>query len=358
MSVYKDKLRNSWYVEVRYKSYNNEQKKKKKRGFKTKKDAKEWEIKFLSQEKETSSMLDFRQLAEIYLEDIQVRVKASTFARKKRVFSGKLVPYFKDKLIQDITPTAIKKWQNHELKNEYTKSYFKTLQKELSAIFNYAVKFYGVKENPVKVTGGVQESPLLRDKKDINIITPEIYKRFIREIKTFDNSEISLIFSLLYYSGCRIGEVLALNTKDLNFDDGSININKTYSKIDKKGYITTPKTKSSIRVIKVPDFLMDDLKWYIDTLYDKEVKRIFQVSRTNLHRRKNLTIKKLKLKQFSLHDFRHSHASILFQSGVNIVKISKRLGHESIKMTLDTYSHLVDTDENKVLEVLNKLNDI
>ena len=85
------------------------------------------------------------------------------------------------------------------------------------------------------------------------------------------------------------------------------------------------------------------------------MQRIFLTSRTNIHRCKNNTVKKLGLKNIRLHDFRHSHASLLINEGINIVAISKRLGHESIKITLDTYSHLMDGSEDKLISVLDKV---
>jgi len=294
----------------------------------------------------------FKDLAEIYLKDMETRLKASSFNNKKKIFRLKLMPFFQDMLVGNITPVVIRKWQNEELKNNYKKSYFATIQKELSAIMNYAVKFYNLPFNPVAKAGKITTSPLLHEKGEIKVWNLKEFNKFIGYVK---NCELYTIFNLLYFTGARIGEILALNHKDFDFKNQTMRINKNFQKINGKEYITTPKTKSSVRTIKIPTFLCDIIQVYFNKLYDIEVERIFNVSRTNIHRCKNSIIKKYNLKSIRLHDFRHSHASILLNEGVNIIAVSKRLGHESIKMTLDTYSHLMDGNEDKLIDTLEKI---
>ena len=217
---------------------------------------------------------------------------------------------------------------------------------------NYAVKFYNLPFNPVARAGQVSDSPLLREKDEIKVWNLKEFNDFIKHV---DNCELYTIFNLLYFTGARIGEILALNHKDFNFKNRTMRINKNYQKIKGKEYVTTPKTKSSIRTIKIPNFLCDIVQEYLKKLYDINIPRIFNTSRTNVHRCKNNTIRKYNLKKIRLHDFRHSHASVLLNEGVNIIAVSKRLGHESVKMTLDTYAHLMDGNEDKLIDTLEKL---
>ncbi len=351
MPQYKDRERNTWFCEFRYKNFDQKIKKKKKRGFKTKREAQEYERNFLANLQPNAEKILFSELSRIYLSDIKNRIKVSTYARKERIFESKLLPFFGESFISDISTLLIRNWQNAELKNNYKKSYFITVQKELNAIFNYAVKFYGLPANPLVKAGITNSSPLLREKAEINIWSAEEFNIFIENIS---NPEIYVIFNLLYYTGIRIGEALALNVNDIDFAEHRIAINKTYYKIKNIEYITTPKTASSIRTIKIPGFLVDILSKYTDGIYDKDA-RLFKTSRTNIHRCKNSIIRKLGLKNIRLHDFRHSHASILLNRGVDVVTVSKRLGHESVKMTLDTYSHLIKDSEEKLIDILNKL---
>lgn len=353
MSVKKDPERGTFYCEFRYRDHMNISQRKKKRGFKTKKEAKEWEINFLSTVSLKAENIIFKELVRLYMEDIKNRIKTSTYIRKEKIIKDKLISFFGEMLIGNITPLIIRNWQNEELKNNYKKSYFLTIQKELSAVFNYASKFYNLRENPLKKAGLVRDSPLLKEKEDIKIWSPEEFNIFIENVS---NIEMYTLFNLLYYTGARIGEILALNIKDIDLYDNKIKITKSYQKIKKKEYITPPKTRASVRTIGIPKFLSEIIKNYTDKLYDVEnMQRIFNISRTNIHKIKNITVKKSNLKNIRLHDFRHSHASLLINEGVNIVAISKRLGHESIKMTLDTYSHLMDESEDKLIFALDKI---
>ena len=352
MPAYKDEERGAWYCEFRYKEVNGNSKKKKKRGFKTKKEASEYERSFLSQLSTKAETILFKDFAEIYLKDMETKLKMSSYNNKKKIFRLKLIPFFKDMLIGDITPVVIRKWQNEQLENNYKKSYFATIQKELSAIMNYAVRFYNLPYNPISKAGAVTTSPKLKEKGEIKVWSLKEFKEFIEHVK---NYELYTIFNLLYFTGARIGEILALNYKDFDFKNQTMRINKNFQKIEGKEYITTPKTKSSIRTIKIPIFLCEIVQEYFNKLYDIEIERVFNASRTNVHRCKNNIIKKYKLKSIRLHDFRHSHASILLNEGVNIIAVSKRLGHESIKMTLDTYSHLMDGNEDKLIDTLEKI---
>lgn len=352
MSVKKDEERGTFYCEFRYRDQMNISRRKKKRGFKTAKQAKEWEINFLANINLKAENIVFKELVRLYMGDVKSRIKVSTYKRKEKIINDKIIPYFSEILIGDITPLMIRNWQNKELENNYKKSYFLTIQKELSAIFNYASKFYNLRENPLIKAGLVHDSPLLQEKEEIKIWTPNEFNVFIENVH---NIELNTIFNLLYYTGARIGEILALNSKDIDLYTNTIKINKSYQKIENKEYITTPKTKSSIRIIKIPNFLSEIIKKYLDSIYDKNIERIFTTSRTNIHRCKNFIVKKYNLKNIRLHDFRHSHASLLLNEGVNIVVISKRLGHESIKMTLDTYAHLMDGNEDKLINILDNI---
>ena len=182
MSVYKDELRNTWFCEFRYKGFDGKSKKTKKRGFKTKREAKEYENNFLATVKLKAEKIPFKNLTEIYLKDIENRVKVSTFIKKEKVLKLRILPFFENFLIGDITPMTIREWQNRELKNNYKKSYFLTIQKELSAVLNYAVKFYNLQENPLSKAGTVTSSPLLQEKKEINVWSIEEFNNFIKNV--------------------------------------------------------------------------------------------------------------------------------------------------------------------------------
>ena len=172
------------------------------------------------------------------------RLKKITLINKKMIFKNYISPYFKDKNMEEINPMHIRKWQNKILESKITKLYFQKIQKELSAIFNFAYKYYDLKENPVRKAGIVNDSPLFTASSEKNIWNEKEFSIFINEMQ---HKEAKVIFQILFYTGMRIGEVLALNRNDIDYDKLIININKSYIKIDGIEYITTPNTKGSIQ---------------------------------------------------------------------------------------------------------------
>ena len=352
MPAYKDEVTKKWYVQFWFTDFNNVKKKKKKRGFETKKEALEWEREFQFQENGKIGDLTFQMIYNIYIENMASRLKVSTLTNKKKTFKTHILPYFKNNNIEEINAMHIRKWQNTILEHKFTKSYFQTLQKELNAIFNFAYKYYDLKENPVGKAGIINDSPLFTSSKENNIWNEKEFSIFINEIQ---HKEAKVIFYILFYTGMRIGEVLALNRNDIDYENLTINVTKSYSKINRIEYITAPKTKGSIRKIIVPKKIAYFIKEYNDSHYLNDTDKMFYISRNRLHVIKNKITREKNLKHLRIHDFRHSHASILISNGINIVQVSKRLGHESIKMTLDTYTHLIEENNEKLVDLLDDL---
>ena len=132
------------------------------------------------------------------------------------IFKNYISPYFKDKNMEEITPMHIRKWQNKILESKISKLYFQKIQKELSAIFNFTYKYYDLKENPVRKAGIVNDSPLFNSSSEKNIWNDKEFSIFINEIQ---NKEAKVIFYILFYTGMRIGEVLALNRNDIDYEN-------------------------------------------------------------------------------------------------------------------------------------------
>lgn len=161
MSVYKNAQNSTWFIQTRYKTWNGEVKRVTKRGFKTRKEALTWERE-LHMKKGGSCAVPFRVFAEMYIENVTARVKGSTLGTKTNIIKTHLVPYFNNKIISDITTKDVMHWQNEMMtvinprtNKPYTKSYLKTVHNQLSAMFNHAVKFYGLKQNPAVVVGNM-----------------------------------------------------------------------------------------------------------------------------------------------------------------------------------------------------------
>lgn len=160
MPAYKNKENGSWYVSAYYKNWKGEQTRKVKRGFATKRDALEWERNFLSQHSDNLDM-SFENFVEIYKNDMKERLKLNTWNGKISIIEQKIMPYFKEKKMNEIKPTDVRSWQNEMMsyrnKNGegYSQTYLKSLHNQLSAIFNHAVKYYELKNNPAAKAGNM-----------------------------------------------------------------------------------------------------------------------------------------------------------------------------------------------------------
>jgi len=164
---------------------------------------------------------------------------------------------------------------------------------------------------------------------------------------------VKLSFNILFWSGIRIGELMALTPKDIDTKKSLIDINKTYTKINSQEIITEPKTPKSKRIVYIPEFLCKDINNYLDSLFEIENnERIFSFAKTYLGKQLKKYAAISDVKKIRVHDIRHSHASLLINMDVNVLTISERLGHEKVDTTWNTYSHLYP---NKQLEVVKRL---
>lgn len=187
---------------------------------------------------------------------------------------------------------------------------------------------------------------------EMSFWTMEEFKLFIDSI--MDKQCSYTAFMILYWTGMRLGELLALTPADIDLNKRTISISKSYQRLGKKDVITPPKTPKSKRVITIPEFLTADIKDYMDSLYDvKYNDRLFPFTKYFLEHEIQRGIKKSGVKRIRIHDLRHSHASMLIELGFSPLEIADRLGHEKIETTLNTYSHLYP---NKQIKLANRLN--
>lgn len=205
MAAYKDEARGTWYVSFHYNDWTGKNKRKLKRGFRTRKEALEYEQKFLLQQA-TNLDMRFEDFYKLYEEDLKPKLKLNTWRTKDVIFQKKLIPYFKDKKMNEISPADIIKWQNEMIKKRqadgkpYKPTYLKTMQSELSAIFNHAVRFYNLRENPVKKAGTIGKGK----SDEMDFWTKEEYLKFIECVK--DKPISYYAFQILYWCGIREGD--------------------------------------------------------------------------------------------------------------------------------------------------------
>ncbi len=350
MPVYKDKKRNTWYCQFYYKDWTGKSKQKRKRGFSTQREAKEWERNFLNT-LQTNSDITFATLVKNYMEDLATRLKPTTLETKRSIIEDKLLPYFKDMKICNIDELAVRRWQNELLDyrnnkgRPFSDTYLKTINNQLSAILNYAIVYYKLAKNPCRSVGSIGKS----NADAMQIWTLDQFEQFIGYEK---KAAGRLAFNVLFWSGIREGELLALTRNDFihsGTDEYRLNVNKNFEVVKGTQYILTPKTDSSNRCITIPQFLYHEAIHYFDSLYEPDPEeRLFYFTKSYLLNEIKRVAKTAGLTPIRIHDLRHSHASLLIEMGFNILMVSQRLGHEKVETTWQTYAHLYP-DKEKIL---------
>lgn len=360
MAIYKDKKRGTWYFRIYVEDKYGMKKQKCRSGFATKAIAKEEEIKFLTKINNNYENMSFQELYDIYIKSKMQKLKPESLRSIKSRFNNYILPFFKDYKINKIDNKSYIEWKDYILQKGFSFKYNSSLHGAMVSILNYAIDFYDLDKNIASKVGNFSKKYYI---KKVDFWTFEEFNKFISSI---DDKLYYSLYTTLYYTGMRLGECLALKWND--FIDDYIDINKTIGKSKNNGeyIITTPKTMSSIRKIKLDDKtknILLELKEYYKKIPNFSndwfiFGGINAMAQTTIGRRKDEYCKKGNVKRIKIHDFRHSHATLLLSEGVPITVISKRLGHSDITMTLNTYSHLVPEDEDKAINILNNLNNL
>lgn len=353
MAVYKNESNNTWYVMTRYQDWTGERKQKCKRGFKTKREAMEWENQFQLQ-KRASVNMTMESFCKLYEEDVKSGMKRSTWLTKENIIRSKIIPYLGQRKVSEITAKDVIDWQNamRKLKNKSGKpiapTYLKTIHGQLSAIFNHAMKFYDLAANPAQKAGtmGAEES------KEMEFWTKEEYLKFSESM--MDKPLSYYAFELLYWCGVREGELLALSPSDFNFEKRTLRINKSYQRLEGEDVISTPKTKNSNRIVKMPQFLCDEMQDFFKQYYSLQPDdRIFPVTKYYLSHEMDRGCKESGVKRIRVHDLRHSHVSLLINMGFTALAIGKRVGHSAEKITY-RYAHLFPSVQTEMVDRLDQ----
>ena len=341
------------------------------RGFKTMKEAKQAERNLLLDVEENglpSNQSDgfqdptFEELASLWLENYKTTVKPSTFENVKSKVEKMTEEHFKELKLKKITVAycqrvVIELSKNYVLYNHYLSV--------INRIFKYAVLMDILDSNPFDK---VIKPKSRQTQRKGNFLTKEELKEFL---KLAQNATLSYFFPLVHlmaYTGLRQGEVLALKWSDIDFENKKITVDKTAVRIKEKQTIQTPKTKNSKRVISIDPTTLSILKsWKKDQIkiYFKNGKHfegdgnfIFTNERAewvhihNFIRYFKRFIADHKLKQITPHGLRHTHTSLLFSAGVEPKNISDRLGHSTVQITLDLYTHITEEQRTDTVEKL------
>lgn len=347
MPAYYDEKRKTWFCKFYYTNWTGERKQKCKRGFPRKADAMQYEREFLLN-MASSPDITFETLRKSYIEFVKPRLKLSTLHSKEYIHRAYISPYFDQKTVSCITPMDVAKWQNEMMQKNLAQTTLKEIDVQLNAIFNFAVKYKGLLRNPCMESMGKTH----RDPSKIDFWTTEEYKRFISCVSDF---KYKVLFDVLYYSGMRIGELLALTPNDIDFSSNTLDINKTFKILRGKAVITPPKTANSIRKIVMPQTVMIEVKEYISKVYDlQENDRLFFIPASTITWYKNKVCAENRIRTIRIHDFRHSHVSMLIEMGCSIMLVADRIG-DTVRTAQDIYAHLYPNKQNEIAEKIENI---
>lgn len=293
--------------------------------------------------------MTFGSLVELYLPDMENRLKPTTMKNKRYLIERQVLPFFRDLPVNEITPAHVRRWQAGLLADELAPTYAKTINNQLSAIFNYACRYYGLGVNPARVAGSVGK----KDADEMNFWTVDEFKTFIPHVKKLP-ARVGL--SVLFWTGLRISELLALSPSDIDMEAKTLWVHKGFQTVDGQELILETKTPRSRRVLPIPEPLRDELKAYMDALYEPQPDdRLFPFTKSYFRHHLRKACEACGMEPIRIHDLRHSHAALLIHLGTRVLLVSERLGHENVETTLRTYGHLYPAAGGETIKKLEDL---
>lgn len=371
MPVYKEK-NNTWTARFNYVDSNGKPRNKKLRGFETKGDATRALAKLSMEHQQPSTRITFDQIFKEYLVEQKTKVKPTTHMHYKPLYDH-IKDDLGDVLIEKLTIPRYKQFKTY-LDNQIVKTtkdengdpvyvYMSTSRKNrchkfVKTLIKLAYDNYGIMNNvPDRVGGFVNPTEIeSEDDEEIIFLTQD---EFLAFLEGFKNDVIYYtLFMVLFYQGLRIGEALALNWNDIDFDKAIMHINKTYTgKVNKEYqtgalYIVKPKTKKSIRHLPIESKTLQCLKelkeYYSEFCEFNDSWFVFggikPLSETTITSKKDKAIADVGVTRITIHQFRHSCASYLFEKGVKPTAVQKYLGHSKLSTTMNIYTHLYPED--------------
>lgn len=322
-----------------------------KRGFTKKKDAVDFDNSMKKRSKkhkvDVGPMLLEDFVNKLYFPYMEDKLKKKSLVNKRHVIDthilnvkNKPIASLKSMKLRDITADEIDAWQKAKQKEGYSDSYLLSIRKELSAILNFATTKYGWDDNPSKEVPRMGKFNT-RVKKD-DWWTVEEFDTFIQGVNK--ESKYYVIWNLLFYSGLRIGELLALKRDDISFENNSLYVDETYARLEREDSLTAPKTETSERAIYLPPQVMDILHDYLDKHPDIQGDdRIFPIVHRTVEKQLANEIRKRGLRHITVHSLRHSHVAYLKYIDVyDMGLIAQRLGHKDEVITSQVYAHVYD----------------
>ena len=350
--AYFEQRKSGWSVKFRI-TEDGVEKQKRLSGFATKREAVKAYNEYiqLHEDKKVDAKNDvqFSAIYHEYMRYAKDAMKESSYINIKCNSDKNIYPYFEKMKISDISPLVVTNWVN-SLNLKFNSR--KINLQHLKMIFTWAERVLDI-HNPISKIAPIKDTTGT-PKKEMQIWSPDEFNQFISVV---DNPIYHAMFRFLYLSGCRRGEAFAIQWSDIN--GNIVHISKQISFIteDEKGWkITSPKSSTSDRYISLPDSMIQELHSLQNNgefVFSKDGKTPVHTRTVDINFDRYMKISGVK--KIRIHDLRHSCASFLISQGLPITAVSKRLGHSSVAITLQVYSHMLDSDEKKLLDALNKI---
>lgn len=316
-------------------------------------------------EKPAVTRMTVQQLYDEYILAKETEVRATSLVPIKNCLAKGTLPYLADKRLDKLTVPTLQSWKNDIAVINVSISTKQNYYAELRQMLNYAVKMGYIPKNNLTIVGNFKKDTQALPKEELHFYTPDQFKKFIAVAReqaekkdTINDWSYYVFFFIAYFTGARKGEIYALKWSDIKGHTLSISrsVNQKVGRIVE----TLPKNSSSIRTLQIPMSLEAVLNEQKERqMQDEnftEDYRICGCIRDSTVCNKGFDFAdKAGLPHIRLHDFRHSHASLLASEGINIQEIARRLGHSNVEMTWNTYSHLYPHEEERAVSVLDKI---
>lgn len=315
---------------------------------------------------QTTKKLTVQELFDEYIEVKKYELRKTSILRIQEIYDYYILPTYRNHYIDRITVKTVQEWKMSMGKKKLA---LNTKQKAFiyfSAMINYAIKMEYLQKNPFTKIGNFKDT--LNIKPEISIYTPEEFKKFITsakeiaEIKEKSQNDLSewnyyVFFNIAFYTGLRKGEIHALKWSDIKGSYLSVKRSIT-QRFKGSGAETAPKNPSSIRTVQMPLPLIEILNEHkkrqeLLKNFTDNFRVCNSIKNTTIERKNRIYSTRVGLKAIRIHDFRHSHASVLANNNINIQEVARRLGHKRVEMTWNTYCHLYPKEEEKAIAILN-----
>lgn len=303
-----------------------------------------------------------KDLYEAFLAAREGEMRATSQDKTGRDIRLHVLPILGDDKLSRLTTARLQEWKTECAKLNVAITTKQNWYISLNSMLHWGVKMGFLPENPITKVGNFRDPNfgMAEEKKKIQYYTSEEYQKFIAEAKKDHDRRYYVFFSIAFFTGMRKGEINALKWSDIY--DGTIHVSRSVTqKLKGEDVITPPKNAASVRDIQMPEPLKKILAEHranVEKVYgESESMNVCGGEKclrdTSIDKRNTAYAKAAGLHHIRIHDFRHTHASLLINEGISIQEIARRLGHANVEITWRIYAHLYPREEDRALRILN-----